>query len=155
MIPAINTILQRSAIVAWALLLSSFIGLGLMVMDDSPPFETISYVSTPVKPGGVARFEAIVKRDLSRRCSVTFSRHAFDSTGLRLDLVPATSMTADALEGLERATPGRLRVAVGIPPFAAPGPARLVIPLSYVCNPWQAIRPIEMVMEMSFEILPP
>lgn len=146
--------LDRSAGLAWALLVASAICFALMVMDDEPPFAMLSQQHATVRPGDVLRVEAAVTRDLTRRCSVTFSRHMFDRDGTRVDLVPDTYMPAAAIDDLQRRTPGQLRLAVPIPSYVPPGPAKLVVPLSYVCNAWQALRPIETKMVIDFEVLP-
>ena len=149
-----TSLLERSAWLAWALIVLSMIGAAWMIADTDPPFRMLSYESTPARPGGILRVDAVVQRALSRRCSVTFSRHLFDSEGTRIDISPAVVMTADALEGLDRAAPGQLRLAISIPAHTLPGPARLVTPLQYQCNAWHAIRPIETTIVMVVEISP-
>ena len=151
---AMTTWLRRSAWLAWALLIASLMGLGWMMSDTDPPFVMHGYAKGTVSPGQILRVDVSVTRDLTRRCSVTFSRHMFDSAGTRIDLVGTTQMTAQALEGLERENPGRLKMAVPIPSYVALGHARLVTPLSYVCNAWHGLRPIEITMEVDFEVVP-
>jgi hypothetical protein len=146
--------LQRSAWVAWLLLVLSGIGAASLMLDDKSPFTMLEYRVGAVKPGGVLRIEATVKRDLSRKCSVEFSRHVFDSLGTRHDITPETMMTSAALEGLEKATPGRLVLAVQLPPHIALGKAQLVTPLVYQCNAWHAVKPIESTMVVTFEVAP-
>jgi len=125
-----------------------------MMADTKAPFAMNSYTVEPVKAGGILRLEAHVTRDLTRKCSVTFSRHAFDSAGTRLDLVGQTTMTAFALEQLELIDAGKLKLAIQIPEFAKPGPAVLITPLVYTCNAWHGLRPIEYTMTVNFEISP-
>ena len=123
---AMGIVLQRSAWLAWALLVLSAIGAASLVLDNTVPWSLIEYRVGPVAPGGVLRVEAIVQRDVSRKCSVQLSRHVFDATGARRDVVPAMLMTAAALEVLEKTTPGRLVFEVAIPEFSLhlPGAAR-------------------------------
>ena len=147
-------ILQRSAWLAWALLVLNGLGLLFMMMDDKPPFQMLGYERATVRPGEILRVDATVKRELSRKCSVTFSRHVFDADGTRIDIVPDTYMPAGALEELQRLTPDKLRLALPIPSYVKPGPATLVVPLAYQCNAWHALRPIETRMVVSFEVLP-
>jgi hypothetical protein len=149
-----QSILQRSAWLAWALLILSALGAATLVLDDQPPFKMIAYTTQPVKPGGVLRVEALVKRDMTRPCSVVFSRHIFDSVGTRHDISAATPMTVVALQGLEKATPGRLVLAVKLPDHIALGKAQLVTPLVYQCNAWHSLKPIEETMTMTFEVTP-
>jgi hypothetical protein len=47
MIPVFNQILQRSALVAWALLLSSCIGLAVMVLDQREGDVWVTPLTTP------------------------------------------------------------------------------------------------------------
>ena len=146
-------LLQRSAWLAWALLALSGFGFLFMVMDDKPPFQMLGYEKATVSPGEILRIEASVKRELSRRCSVTFSRHLFDVEGTRIDVVPDTYMPASALEELQRLTPDKLKLAIPIPSYVKPGPATLVVPLAYQCNAWHALRPIETRMVVAFEVV--
>ena len=147
-------VLARSAWLAWALLTASLAGLGWMMLDTAAPFVMLDYTAESVRPGAVLRVDVQVRRDLSRKCSVTFSRHMFDSAGTRVDLVGSTQMTAKALEGLEKHSPGQLRMAVPIPPYVSIGRAHLVTPLAYVCNAWHSVRPIETTMVIDFEVVP-
>lgn len=149
-----TSVLRRSAWLAWLLLIVSGGGLALMIGDDDPPFRLIGYTVEPVRPGGVLRVTADVQRDLDRECSVVFSRHMFDSLGTRIDLAGTRNMTADAIRVLDEVSPGKLRLALPIPAYAAAGPAKLVTPLSYQCNAWHAMRPIETTTVMVFEVSP-
>ena len=147
-------VLQSSAWVAWVMLALSGVGLAYMMGDTSPPFRMLASSANTPKPGELLKAEAIVERQVFRDCSVSFSRHIIDSAGQRIDITGTTFMPADALRQLERATPGRLRLAVVLPSYVEPGPAHLVTPLAYVCNPWHALRPIEFVMTIPFEVKP-
>ena len=152
--PTINELLKRSAIVAWVLLAASASGLLWMMGDTHAPFVMHGYTVEPVRPGEILRLKAEVRRDLKRKCAVTFSRHMFDSAGTRLDLVGQTSMTAAGLEQLNAIDKDVLRLAIPIPDYAKPGPAILVTPLVYSCNAWHGLRPIEYTMRVDFDISP-
>jgi hypothetical protein len=149
-----TTILYRSAWLAWLLIGISGAGLAWMIGDSTPPFRLTGYVSNVPHRGELLRVDATVWRDLERNCSVQFSRHIFDAAGVRWDVLSSTNMTAAALRQLDEQAPGHLRLAVPIPAGAAVGPAKLVTPLEYQCNPWHGIRPIESTMTIDFEVLP-
>jgi len=149
-----TTLLNRSAWLAWVLLGLSVAGLVGMISDSAPPFKMTGYVASVPHRGELLRVDVAVHRDLARECSVQFSRHIFDASGVRWDVLATTTMTAQALAQLDAEAPGHLRLAVPVPPGAAPGPAKLVTPLQYECNPWHGIRPIESTMTIEFEVLP-
>jgi hypothetical protein len=144
---------MRMPVAAYVLVLSTMGAVSLM-LETQPPYELLQYEAPAAHPGGVLHVEARVKRDLSRPCSVVFSRHIFDSQGTRHDIVAATSMTVAAVRGLEKAAPGRLVLAVQLPPYIPLGKAQLVTPLSYTCNAWHTFKPIEETMVIDFEVTP-
>jgi hypothetical protein len=146
--------LEQSAWLAWAIVVGSVCGLAYLITDSEVPFRRLAYTVNAPRPGEVLRVTNMVQRDLSRGCSVRFSRHMFDSAGTRIDLHPETVMTAAALVGLEAASPGRLNLAIVMPAYAAPGPAKLVTPLYYRCNVWHSLQPIESTMVIEFNIQP-
>ena len=50
--------------------------------------------------GALLRVDAAVRRDLSRDCSVQFSRHILDAAGVRWNVQELTGMSAEALRQL-------------------------------------------------------
>jgi len=142
----INRILTRVILVAFALLA------GLVAywsMDRKPPFELKSYISSAGVPGQIIVIDAIVKRDLDRNCSVTFSRAFFDSRGARTELTDgAMLMNARALFEMNKLNPGQLRLPVKIPVGATSGEGTVMTILDYVCNPTHLIKPIPLVLTM-------
>lgn len=100
------SLIQRSAWLAWLILLVSAVGLLFLMGDSKPPFRMISATTNTPKAGEVLRADVIVERELKRRCSVTFSRHMFDSIGTRVDITPSTFMPADGLDQLDAEKPG-------------------------------------------------
>lgn len=126
------------------------------VFDTTPPFSVLSYTSTPTRAGGSTRIEAIVKRDLGRDCSVIFSRHLFDASGVRFDITGQQMMSASALKTLNEISPDKLRLNIAVPAIAAPGRALVTTVLEYRCNPWQESigRPIRVEMKTYFDVLP-
>lgn len=129
---------------------------GWWMFDRAPPFEMVSYSSTNARAGEPIFIDATVKRDLSRECSTVFSRHMFDSRGVRFDLSGQQMMSVSALRTLNQISPDKLRLNVMVPPIAATGRAMLTTVLEYRCNPWQESlgRPIRVEMVTYFDVLP-
>lgn len=152
----ITRTLERLNILSLIIVLACALQVLWWVFDTSPPFELVSYTATAAQPGGVTRIEAVVKRDLARDCSVPFSRHLFDATGVRFDISGHQMMSASALNTLNQISPDRLRLIVPVPPIAAPGRALITTVLEYRCNPLQESigKPIRMEMKTYFEVLP-
>lgn len=148
------SMLQRSAWLAWLILALSAAGLIVLMGDSKPPFRMISATTNTPRAGEVLRADVVVVRDLSRRCSVTFSQHIFDSSSTRVDMLPLTFMPAAGLDQLDAESPGHLRLAIPLPDYIKPGPAKLVTPLAYVCHAWHSVRPIEVLMTVEFEVAP-
>lgn len=140
-IPTVLLMLWVLVLVSWA-------------FDRKPPFELYSYEASSPRAGETLEFVAHVRRDIPRDCSVSFSRHMFDSTGARLDIQASTLMTPQALSMLDKVTPDHLKLRVPIPAGAASGPAQFVTSLEYVCNPLHTIWPIRVQMQANFEVAP-
>ena len=122
-------------------------------VDRTPPFTLLSYSTEPVKRGGTALIKANVVRDVTRGCTVTYSRFLFDSRGFRYDLNEQQRMTAEAIKSLDKITPNVLSIAVPIPQDISVGRALFQSVLHYTCNPLQLIFPITVFMEVDFTIL--
>ncbi len=140
------------------------IGLGMLIivatqltmwgMDREPPFYLVEATSTPVKPGSNTTIKAIVKRDLSRKCNVVYSRVFYDSVGTRFDLTDTPQKTnAKGLDDLDRRTPNELKIGVEIPEAAQRGTGAVVTFLDYDCNPVHRFYPISVVMSVNVEVL--
>lgn len=123
-------------------------------LDRRAPFEMVSYEPRPTRAGEAAIFRAVVKRDVSRSCSSSYSRLFYDSTGSRFDVTTGEQiMSADALSDLARRSPAAMVLSVVIPPAAAPGPGALVTVVNYVCNPLHQIFPVTVLLVMDVEVL--
>jgi hypothetical protein len=124
--------------------------------DNTPPFEIHSYeVASSGPPGGEVRFHGLVRRDLERGCSVSFTRHIVDARGFRHDFdSDPRNLSAQSLRKMAAEMKDDLRLAVNIPKAAAVGPAAYTTDLAYVCNPWQRAFPIHLVMTLNFDVLP-
>ena len=73
--------------------------------------------------------------------------------GSRFDLGHSTA-SAEMIYGVERASPGVLRVSVLLPSVMPEGPATLQTVLDYSCNKVHALWPIKVTTEMPFRVLP-
>ena len=145
--------MARSVLVAWILIAAS-VALGIYwASDRTPPFELLLYKTTPAKPGGTVYVEAKVHRDLSRGCSVRFTRHIFDSTGRRFDLSDEQVLDAESIEMMDKLAPGALRLAFKVPETMLPGPAKQVSALRYYCNPLHNVWPIRVLLTYDFMVL--
>lgn len=122
--------------------------------DRAPPFVMEGYRINPVKRGGVFPMELIVRRDVTRGCSVEFSRYMFDSRGFRYSLGEQQVMGAEGIARMEALYPGRLKLLIPIPESMAPGMAKYMTDLSYICNPTHFVWPIRVLMEVDFEVTP-
>ena len=147
----VTTALQKSKWLWRAILIACLIQVAFWAFDRSPPFKLISYTSTSAPPGKSVLLTAKVRRDLSRECSVVFSRHFFDSSGARYDLVAGQYMSAYALRLMDQLTPGELRLRDDLPESVTPGLAHLFTNLEYSCNKFhRLVWPIEVTMELDF-----
>lgn len=146
--------LQRSIIVAWALIVASLCVSVYWLVDTRPPFKLLEYSAGYAEPGGVMVIEAKVKRDPARNCSASWTRYIIDSTQTRVELMGIQYSTASAIAAMEQASPGRLRIAVEIPETVSPGPARIMATTEYVCNPLQRLHPIDVLTVLNVTILP-
>lgn len=123
--------------------------------DRDAPFVLLDYKVAPAKAGQNTVVEAIVKRDMSRRCSLLFSRSFFDSKGIRYELTDgAQFMNSATLTAVNQRGPGILKFNVKIPLDAAPGVGSVMTTLDYQCNPLHQIYPISMVVSEDIEVLP-
>lgn len=148
----------RMAHLLWlplGVLLLSLLQLALWAADRAPPFVLASVMVSTAAPGRTVQLEALVRREISRRCSVHYTRQIFDGAGVRHDLEGEQYNSAEAIEHMERRNPGRLLLAIAISADARPGSAALVEARRYQCNPLHALWPIEVTTVMPFTIAAP
>lgn len=157
-----TTLIPRIAYRAvWVVILcgaAAFLGVTLQLslwwLDNKPPFLLIAYTVSPTERGDLAILRVNVKRDLSRDCSVTYSRMFYDAEGTRTELTPDVQlMTAEAINDLDARTPDKLVITVRVPKEAAKGLGAVVTPLEYVCNPLHQLYPIHLLLRMNLEVL--
>jgi hypothetical protein len=148
----VNLFLRRLLIVPVLVLILFGVKLVMWGADRAPPFKVLHVNPAIAAPGQPVRLVAQVRRDLHRKCSVTFTRHLFDGAGFRHDMEGAQMLSDEALRALDARAPGMLNVTLRVPSHASPGSASLVTALDYECNPMHAAWPIHVVTEMRFTI---
>ena len=131
-----------------------FAALVWFAFDRAPPFEMLHVYPAQAKVGEQITVYAYVRRQISRNCSAKMSRAVFDSIQDRFDLGDSF-FTADMIERMEFATPGRVALRFTIPPTSRPGSAALVSALEYSCNATHRVWPIAVTTVAPFTILPP
>ncbi|CDS48912.1 hypothetical protein [Polaromonas sp. CG9_12] len=123
-------------------------------LERTPPFVLLGYTANAARPGEQIVVHARVQRDLTRRCSVTYSRSFYDAAGTRYDLTQGdVLMNAAALDDLSRRMPRELVFGITAPRSATPGRAAIVTALDYVCNPMHLLYPIGVMLTMDVDIL--
>lgn len=127
-----------------ALLLLMFsVVITVWLFDRTPPFEMYGYTAPSTQKGGMLHVKASVRRDLSRDCSVTFSRALYDKAGRRYWESPEIYVNSDGVREINRQMKGNLELLLEIPASAPSGQTTLVTHLKYICNPVHRIWPIE------------
>jgi hypothetical protein len=121
----------------------------MLLANRTPPLQALPHEPISVRPGEWSEVSVPVTRDLSRRCSVTYSRRVVDSDGSKFDL-PGGGESAESIRNLSQVSAGQMRLMVLMPPARAAsaigidfGPGQLITTRSWVCNPAQAIWPIQ------------
>lgn len=126
----------------------------IWALDRDAPFVMLDYSADAAVPGSASVIRAVVRRDLSRHCGVMFSRHFFDSQGVRFELGDgAQMMNSMSLDELNRRNPDSLAFSVAVPLYAAKGRGSVVTVLNYQCNPVHQLYPVPMVLNMNLEVL--
>lgn len=121
-------------------------------MDNKAPFEVLVVAPATVAPGGTVSIVAQVRRDLHRKCSVSFTRAIYDGKGFRHDLEGVQRWSAKDIEEVDAMYPGELRIRVPVPFGASPPSGRVRTSLDYVCNPWHWLFPLNVITDMPFTI---
>ena len=137
------------------LVVASAIVMILMTADRAPPFQVLSYTTTPAKPGGVMTISAEVRRATDRNCSVELSSFIFDSEGSRWEYGGMQMSTPQGIRDIDASSPGRIARKIVLPKEMAVGPAMVKSSMLYRCNIMQELlRPIYVQTEFKFEVLP-
>lgn len=145
---------RRVAIVGMVLLLIPVAVMTAWTLDRSSPFELLTYSAPPVRAGEVLRIDGVVRRDMDRACSITYSRFIYDNEGRQFYEGPITFVNPPSLIEQNRQMGGKFKVDVAIPKTANPGAITIVTNLDYVCNPMHLWWPIEVTVIVNSEVLP-
>ncbi len=140
---------------------SAVMFVAMLFANRAPPLVGLPHDPITVTAGQWAEISVPVMRDLSRRCSVTYTRRVVDSDGSKFDL-PSGGESPDSIRHNETQSPGRMRVMVLIPPARTvgslgidAGPGKIITTRHWVCNPAQAIWPIEQTAQTPIYVLAP
>jgi hypothetical protein len=125
--------------------------LGVWLLDNKIPLE----VNGPAQyehavPGAQVKLKVPVTR--TRYCNVLISRYMLDSEGTYYDLMATRFLSEDSLTQLAEGTPYHAEFSFTVPPNAVPGPATVVTQLAYMCNPLQAIWPLDFALKTKITI---
>ena len=137
----------------------SIVALGIVQIafwwyDSAPPFAVLGIERLErVHPGQTVRISAHVLRDIRRNCDATMRRAVFDSGGYRYDIAGEVFFTAESIAKMDQMAPGKLTVAIDVPPGLLPGPAVVISQIEYQCNPLQRLFPITILTELPFEVI--
>lgn len=149
----LDDFMQRLAWIPRVVLLAALALVLIQASDREPPFHLLSVEPAAARPGELVTITAHVRRDTARDCSASMSRSVFDSAGRRTDY-PVARFSDALIDGMERKTPGLLKVSIVVPTNAAVGPAEVVSVLDYRCNRVHHFFPVEVTTVMPFEVLP-
>lgn len=149
---AVDEVAKRFQWVASACVAGLAIYAVVLAADRDAPFRVMEVKQVLAERGQEATIEAIVQRDIGRRCEASISRYMFASDGARYDL-GSSYASAAMIESIEARTPGMLRFSFKVPEKMAPGHAVIQNVLSYRCNKVQALWPIIVTVEFPFTVL--
>ena len=84
------------------------------------------------------------------------SRYLIDSKGTYYDLMATRFMSEEGLRNIAKDNPQHSNFSFEVPKNVAPGIATVVTQLAYMCNPLQAIWPLDFDMrtEITIETIP-
>lgn len=148
---------RRNSLFGWALLgLAAVLWPVRWAFDRDPPFAITGPVTVVnAQAGGEVMFNAPVRRDLDRECSVMFARYMIDAAGFRRDFDKGPRpMSAEDLRAMDKRMNRHLQIAIPTAAGMPPGASVYTVNLLYRCNPLHALYPIEVTMTLPFEILP-
>ena len=123
--------------------------------DRKPPFELVSFEPVVVVAGESLALHAKVRRDVERNCATRFSRYTINSNNQKSNESVMTYMNADSVADMNRIMgDGVLNLQYPISDDMPAGQAIFITSLDYMCNPLQAVWPIQVVMKVPFTVLP-
>ena len=157
----INAGAKRTLIFAQAIGVMLLALLIMMAFESRlPPVEALPTAPMTVHAGDWNTLLIPVRRDMSRRCSISYEVILIDSVGVRFPMIGGDS-TPDSIQEMEARHPGVIPLGVFIPPLKHPwrggiseGPAELLITRTSACNPLQELIPIRSRSSIALLILP-
>lgn len=127
--------------------------LGYWASDSYVPFSvTGPSEHTKAVPGESVTIKVPVKRDVTKKCSVLFSRYMYDSDGTYHDLMATRFQSYSGILKLNEINPNQVKFSFTVPEDATPGPATVITQLAYMCNPLQSIWPMDYDMVLTINI---
>ena len=127
----------------------------IFATDRTSPFELVYYSAPAVRAGEMLKIDAVVKRDLERECEVTYNRSMVDRKGARFWESPPSRANSERIREIDVRTRNELHVEVQMPYWAPVGKVSYITSLDYECNPLHRIWPIQTIMKIETEVLPP
>jgi len=125
--------------------------LGVWLLDNKAPLVVTGPPQySQAKPGSLVKLKVPVVRE--RYCSVLISRYLLDNNGTYYDLMATRFLSEDSLIQLAEGTPNHVEFSFEVPSNIALGPATVVTQLAYMCNPLQAIWPLDFAMQTKITI---
>jgi hypothetical protein len=121
--------------------------------DTYVPFRTKGPATqTVATPGKKVKIEVPIERDITKKCSVLFSRYMYDSQGTYHDLMATRFQSYNGILKLHQINPNTVKFSFQVPEDASEGPATVVTQLAYMCNPLQAVWPMDYDMVIKIHI---
>jgi hypothetical protein len=148
-----NEIVMQTVRVAQLIIIAALALVVYYAMDREPPFAVVSVIPASARAGEYITLEAVVRRDIDRKCSAEFSRYLFDAAGSRYDLGHSIS-SAEMIEQIQETYPNILRISLMLPPTMEVGLANMQTVLEYQCNKVHRIWPIIVTTDIPFTVLP-
>jgi len=128
-----------------------FTQLGVWALDNKPPLVITGPATyTQAKAGTEVKVKVPIIRE--RFCSFLMSRYLIDSKGTYYDLMATRFMSEEGLRNIAKDNPNHADFSFEVPKNVVPGTATIVTQLAYMCNPLQAIWPLDFDMRTQIDI---
>ena len=125
--------------------------LGVWLLDNKDPLIVTGPAQQAVAVAG-SEMKLKVPVIRQRLCNVLISRYMLDNAGTYYDLMATRFLSEEGLTHLAEGTPNHVEFSFHVPDNAVPGPATVVTQLAYMCNPLQAIWPLDFAMQTKITI---
>lgn len=129
--------------------------IGLWHLDNTPPTQVIGPQPVIVAhPGQLVKVEIPVVRDLSRPCSLLFSRYMVDNSGVYYDIMATRFLSHQGWVDIEKAAPHEIKFSMDVPKNIPLGKAVVTTQKAFMCNPLQYIWPLDVEIKVTLQIEP-